>query len=154
MRRFLTYLGHFLTVNLLRLPQDATGALRVYKLSVIPRELFIECAPGLCILLRKPVRLAPQWLCHRRNANRLARPNLWSSKMFLRETCRSASRPLQLYWAGVRHPGSFLLTAPLPPILGERIALQDPQGWGRATGHAARRKADALMPSSRAFIDG
>jgi len=40
MRRSLTYLGHFLTVNLLQLPQDATGALRVYRLGAIPRELF------------------------------------------------------------------------------------------------------------------
>ena len=40
MRRSLTYLGHFLTVNLLQLPQDATGALRVYQLGAIPRELF------------------------------------------------------------------------------------------------------------------
>src|SRR3954468_14314578 len=39
-RRSLTYLGHFLTVNLLRLPHDATGALRVYQLDKIPTELF------------------------------------------------------------------------------------------------------------------
>ena len=52
-----------------------------------------------------------------------------SSKMSLRETVRSALRLLQLYWAGVRHPESFLLTAPLRPILGAELPLQDPQGW-------------------------
>src|SRR3984893_12156030 len=40
MRRFLTHLGHLLTVNLLHLPQDTTGALRVYQLNVLPKELF------------------------------------------------------------------------------------------------------------------
>jgi dolichol-phosphate mannosyltransferase len=40
MRRSLTHLGHFLTVKLLGLPQDATGALRVYKLVALPQELF------------------------------------------------------------------------------------------------------------------
>ena len=47
MRRSLTHLGHFLTTNLLRLPQDATGALRVYQLRAIPRELWTRVrSPG------------------------------------------------------------------------------------------------------------
>jgi len=39
-RRFLTQLGHFLTRTLLRLPYDASGGLRLYRLDRIPAALF------------------------------------------------------------------------------------------------------------------
>ena len=39
-RRLLTHLGHFLTRMLLRMPHDATGAFRVYRLDRIPAGLF------------------------------------------------------------------------------------------------------------------
>ncbi len=39
-RRFLTHLGHFLTQTMLRLPYDASGALRLYRLDRIPTTLF------------------------------------------------------------------------------------------------------------------
>lgn len=38
-RRFLTHLGHFLTTTLLRLPFDASGGLRLYRLDRIPGAL-------------------------------------------------------------------------------------------------------------------
>ena len=40
LRRFLTHLGHFLTQALLRLPYDASGGLRLYRLDRIPLALF------------------------------------------------------------------------------------------------------------------
>jgi dolichol-phosphate mannosyltransferase len=39
-RKFLTRTGHFLTTLLLRMPYDATGAFRLYRLDHIPCELF------------------------------------------------------------------------------------------------------------------
>ncbi len=39
-RRFLTQLGHFLTQTMLRLPFDASGGLRLYRLDHIPSSLF------------------------------------------------------------------------------------------------------------------
>ena len=39
-RKFLTHLGHFLTKTLLRLPYDASGGLRLYRLDRIPSALF------------------------------------------------------------------------------------------------------------------
>ncbi|MFN8606448.1 MAG: glycosyltransferase [Vulcanimicrobiota bacterium] len=39
-RRFMTHLGHWLTRFFLKMPYDATGALRVYNLETIPRSLF------------------------------------------------------------------------------------------------------------------
>lgn len=39
-RKMMTKLGYFLTRNLLGIPYDATGALRFYRLKVIPREFW------------------------------------------------------------------------------------------------------------------
>jgi glycosyltransferase involved in cell wall biosynthesis len=39
-RRFITHLGHFLTQAMLRLPYDASGGLRLYRLDRIPVTLF------------------------------------------------------------------------------------------------------------------
>ncbi len=39
-RKFLTYLGHFLTVNMLNMPYDASGAFRLYNLKKINNKLF------------------------------------------------------------------------------------------------------------------
>jgi dolichol-phosphate mannosyltransferase len=130
MRRFLTSLGHFLTVNLLRLPQDATGALRAYQLGAIPRDLFDRVrACGYSFFFESLFVLHRNGFAIEEMPIALPARTYGSSKMSWRETVRSASRLLQLYWAGVRHPESFLLTAPLPPILGAELPLQDPQGW-------------------------
>lgn len=40
MRKMLTRVGHLLTTSLLRMPYDATGAFRLYRLDRIPRGLF------------------------------------------------------------------------------------------------------------------
>lgn len=46
-RRSLTFLGHFMTVLLLRMPLDGTGAFRLYRLDRIPRQLFqLVHSPG------------------------------------------------------------------------------------------------------------
>jgi len=39
-RKFLTHLGHFLTRHILRVPYDATGAFRLYRLDRLRPELF------------------------------------------------------------------------------------------------------------------
>jgi dolichol-phosphate mannosyltransferase len=39
-RKFLTKLGHFLTVNLLNMPYDASGAFRLYSLNKIDKNIF------------------------------------------------------------------------------------------------------------------
>lgn len=46
-RKFLTHFGHFLTVNLLGMPYDASGAFRLYPLNSIDRRLFgLVRSPG------------------------------------------------------------------------------------------------------------
>ncbi len=150
MRRFLTSLGHFLTVSLLRLPQDATGALRAYQLGAIPRELFDRVrASGYSFFFESLFVLHRNGFAIEEMPIALPARTYGSSKMSLRETVRSASRLLQLYWAGVRHPESFLLTAPLPPILGAELPLQDPQGWDPywTRGQEKSRRAYAFVAS-------
>ncbi|MEI8342716.1 MAG: glycosyltransferase, partial [Verrucomicrobiota bacterium] len=39
-RRLMTNLGHWLTCNVLGVPQDASGAFRAYRLDRLPREVF------------------------------------------------------------------------------------------------------------------
>ena len=130
MRRSLTHLGHFLTVNLLKLPQDATGALRVYQLAAIPQDLWDRVRSGgysfffesLFVLHRNGFMIEEMPIA-------LPARTYGDSKMSWRETFGSAFRLLELYWAGVHHPGSFLLTSPGPLILGAERSFPDPQGW-------------------------
>src|SRR5947208_2787861 len=130
LRRSLTHLGHFLTVTLLHLPQDATGALRVYQLGAIPQELFDRVRScGYSFFFESLFVLHRNGFAIKEMPIALPARTYGSSKMCLRETVRSASRLLKLYWIGVRHPESFLLTSPLPPILAAELPLQDPQGW-------------------------
>lgn len=64
-RRVLTHLGHFLTRLLLGMPYDATGALRRYNLTIVPRRfLGLLDAPGysfffesLHLLYRNGIRI-------------------------------------------------------------------------------------------------
>lgn len=130
LRRSLTHLGHLLTTRLLKLPQDATGALRCYQLSRIPQDLFARVRSrgysfffeSLFVFHRNGFTIAEMPIA-------LPARTYGSSKMSLQETWRSAYRLLKLYWAGLRHPESFLLSSPIPPILAAESALEDPQGW-------------------------
>ena len=129
-RRSLTRLGHFLTVNLLGLPHDATGALRVYKLRTLPQELFERVRSlGYSFFFESLFVLHRNGFAIHEMPIALPARTYGNSKMCLRETWRSASRLFKLYWAGVRRPESFLLYSPLPPILSAELPLQDPQGW-------------------------
>ena len=129
-RRSLTHLGHFLTVNLLHLPHDATGALRVYQLGTIPRELFDRVRScGYSFFFESLFVLHRNGFAVEEMPIALPARTYGSSKMCLRETLRSASRLLKLYAASIRRPQNFLLSSPLPPILPAELPLEDPQGW-------------------------
>jgi dolichol-phosphate mannosyltransferase len=150
LRRSLTYLGHFLTENLLQLPQDATGALRVYRLGDIPQELFDRVRScGYSFFFESLFVLHRNGFAIEEMPIALPARTYGSSKMCLRETVRSASRLLKLYWAGVRHPERFLLTSPLLPILEAELPLQDPQGWDTywTRGQEKSRRAYSFVAS-------
>jgi dolichol-phosphate mannosyltransferase len=130
MRRSLTHLGHLLTVNLLRLPHDATGALRIYQLKALPREIFQRVrSNGYSFFFESLFVLHRNGFAIEEMPIALPARTYGHSKMSFQETFRSVGRLLKLYWTGVRQPESFLLATPIPPILDADVPLQDPQGW-------------------------
>jgi dolichol-phosphate mannosyltransferase len=130
MRRSLTHLGHLLTVNLLRLPHDATGALRVYQLTTVPREIFHRVrSNGYSFFFESLFVLHRNGFAIEEMPIALPARTYGHSKMSFQETFRSVARLLRLYWSSLREPESFILATPGPPILDADVPLQDPQGW-------------------------
>jgi dolichol-phosphate mannosyltransferase len=150
-RRFLTYLGHFLTVKLLQLPQDATGALRVYQLKAIPQELFGRVGShGYSFFFESLFVLHRNGFAIEEMPIALPARTYGSSKMSLRETLRSALHLFTLYWSYLCRPETFLLAAqPVPPILDSKRPLQDPQGWDSywTRGQERSRRAYSIVAS-------
>jgi dolichol-phosphate mannosyltransferase len=99
LRRALTFAGHFMTSRLLEMPEDASGAFRLYRLDRIPRELFaLVKSPGyafffesLYMLSRRGQRVAemPIVLPARTHGH---------SKMTWRDAVRSLSTLRELFW--------------------------------------------------------
>lgn len=150
MRRSLTHLGHLLTTNLLGLPHDATGALRVYELRFLPQEIFARIrSRGYSFFFESLFVLHRNGFAIEQMPIALPARTYGSSKMSLRETWRSAFRLLKLYWARVRHPESFLLSSPMPPILAAESPLEDSQGWDIywTRGQEKSRRVYALIAS-------
>ena len=129
MRRFLTHFGHFLTVHLLKLPHDATGALRVYRLDVISGELFQRVrSAGYSFFFESLFLLHRNGFVIEEMPIALPARTYGHSKMSAVETIRSIKRLLNLFWASVRRPEIFLCMPP-PGIVRTQAPLQDPQGW-------------------------
>ena len=148
LRRALTYLGHFLTVNLLHLPQDATGALRCYRLDRIPRELFdLVRSRGYSFFFESLFVLHRNGYGVKEIPIQLPARTYGSSKMTLRETLRSASRLLDLFRDNTLHPEKFLLYPAIENADG--AALVDPQGWDSywSRGREASRSVYSFIAS-------
>ena len=128
-RRSLTYFGHCLTTKLLRLPQDATGALRVYQLRLLPREIFDRVrSRGYSFFFESIFVLHRNRFAIDEMPIALPARTYGSSKMCLRETWRSGFRLLKLYWAGLRDPESFLLSSNRQPQLAPEKPLEPKAG--------------------------
>ncbi len=127
MRRSLTGFGHILTERLLRIPFDATGALRTYDLRTIPRELFdLVRARGygfffesMFVLVRNGFRVKEVPIV-------LPARTYGSSKMTAREAYRSGSRLLALWKEDLLDETRFRLPRARASI---DSTLTDPQGW-------------------------
>lgn len=113
MRRSLTYFGHLLTTRLLGLPQDATGALRAYRLRDIPLEVFERVrSSGYSFFFESLFVLHRNDFAIEEMPIALPARSYGSSKMSWREAHRSALRLLRLYRASRRHLETFLLSSP------------------------------------------
>ena len=127
LRRSLTGLGHLMTKHLLGIQFDATGALRAYDLTRIPREAFqtVE-ARGYGFFFESMFVLVKRG--HSVNEFPIVLParTYGSSKMTVRETVRSGSQLLRLWGASKADPARYQRT-PSPPTLDPN--LDDPQDW-------------------------
>jgi len=128
-RRILTHSGHFMTTWLLKMPYDATGALRLYNLETIPLyawdtitsngySFFFE---SLHILFLNKFKIAeiPIELPSRTYGN---------SKMDKREVVRSVKLLFATYMTKVMNPERYNIVKPLP-IESINPDLKDDQDW-------------------------
>ena len=110
LRRLLTHLGHVLTVNMLGIEGDATGAFRVYRLSTIPQEMFsLVRARGYAFFFESLFVATRNRLSIRDVPIRLPARTYGHSKMNLKEVLRSVNQLLYLYAESTANPANFLV---------------------------------------------
>jgi len=107
-RKFVTQAGYLATKHLLRLPYDATGAYRLYRLDRIPRKLFTSVQSkqygfffeSLYILHRNgcSIKQIPIILPSRTRGH---------SKMTARQMLRSAGQVLSMAWSSIIEPKRY-----------------------------------------------
>ncbi len=99
LRKSLTHLGHFLTVNLLALPYDATGALRRYRLDRLPREIFtVTESDGYSFFFESLFRISRAGKKIGEIPIELPARTYGTSKMRIRDALESVRLLLVLFW--------------------------------------------------------
>lgn len=126
-RRGLTNLGHLLTVNMLGISGDATGAFRAYRLKNIRKDLFsLVKARGYAFFFES------LFIAHENHLRIVDVPIILpartygSSKMNMAEIQRSVGQLAQLYLARKVNPAQFRMGSPVTDI-NEKIT--DDEGW-------------------------
>jgi SAM-dependent methyltransferase len=126
-RRTLTRLGHFLTRTVLKLPYDATGAFRVYRLDRIPRGVFgLVQSRGYAFFLESMFLFSRNAVSISEVSIILPSRTYGESKMSLSEAAKSGLYIFSLYAADRSDPSHFRLGEPLQAV---DASLNDPQGW-------------------------
>jgi dolichol-phosphate mannosyltransferase len=152
-RRFLTLFGHVLTRALLGMPYDATGALRLYDLRKIPRELF-----ELTTARSYPFFYESLFVLHRNGVRVREIPIVLparvygSSKLTFREALRSGRFLLELFLARLWHPARFRVPRRIDRL---RRDLRDSQGWDdywSETRHGPGRLYDVVAGIYRRLV--
>ncbi|MGH7272045.1 MAG: glycosyltransferase, partial [Polyangiaceae bacterium] len=109
-RKLLTRLGHAVTVGMLGIGGDATGAFRVYRLSRIPRAMFdLVTARGYAFFFESLFIAHQNHLTICEVPIRLPARTQGNSKMTLREIRRSLEQLLRLFVASKMSPNQFRL---------------------------------------------
>lgn len=110
-RKSLTHLGHFLTVNMLGIGGDATGAFRIYRLSTIPSQLFsLIRSRGYAFFFESLFVAHHNGLAIKDVPISLPARTYGHSKMSLREIQRSVTQLVSLYVAEKMNPAQFRLS--------------------------------------------
>ena len=126
-RLFLTRFGHFLTWALLRMPYDASGALRLYDLRRIPRELFELVTARAYAFFFESLFILHRNGCRIREIPIVLQARVYgSSKLTAPEGFRSARFLLKLFFSHLASPGRFLRSRPIDKL---RPELHESQGW-------------------------
>ena len=127
LRRSLTTLGHFMTRRLLKMPEDATGALRVYDLTKIPHGLFgMVQSKGYSFFFESLFLLVQNGFAVKEVPIVLPARTYGHSKMSYLEAFKSARQLLALYASKQANPARFVYVRPTVDI---DTTLHDPQGW-------------------------
>lgn len=126
-RLLLTRLGHLLTWALLGMPYDASGALRLYDLRRIPRELFELVTARAYAFFFESLFILYRNGCRIREIPIVLQARVYgSSKLTAREGFRSGRFLLELFAARLTNPGCFLQTRAIDKL---RPELRESQGW-------------------------
>ena len=123
-RRFLAKLGHLMTKTLLRMPYDATGALRLYRLERIPKQLFrLVRSGGYSFLFESAYVLHINGFRIKQIPVKLPPRAAGNSKMNLHEVGRSVKALSLTLITSVFSPKTYLLpTQPTPLQQPEQLA--------------------------------
>lgn len=112
LRKILTRVGHLLTVGLLGIGGDATGALRAYRLTTVPREMFsLVKARGYAFFFESLFIAHQNGLLIREVPIRLPARTQGHSKMSFAEIRRSVVQLLTLTIASRTNPAQFRIPA-------------------------------------------
>jgi dolichol-phosphate mannosyltransferase len=126
-RRLMTFLGHALTKYVLDIPQDASGAFRVYRLDRIPREIFgLIRSKSYAFFFESMFIFNRNKLSIREVPITLPARTYGSSKMSFQAASQGARYIFELAFQNTRKPERFLLPSgqlDLDP------SLNDPQNW-------------------------
>jgi dolichol-phosphate mannosyltransferase len=127
LRRTITHTGHFLTRRLLKMPQDATGAFRLYDLDRVPRHVFGSVgSQGYSFFFESLFLLAQNGMRIGEVPITLPARTYGHSKMSLWEAWHSLCHVVRLSVIKLASPNRFRVP---PPFEGVDPALVDDQHW-------------------------
>lgn len=116
-RKLLTKLGHVLTVGMLGITGDATGAFRAYRLARVPRGMFdLVKARGYAFFFESLFVASRNDICIGEVAIKLPARTQGHSKMSLREIQRSINQLIELSVASKLNPEQFRIRNPEPHV--------------------------------------
>ena len=153
LRRSLTGLGHIMTKHVLRIQFDATGALRAYDLTRIPRAAFQAVqARGYGFFFESMFVLVRRGHSVKEFPIVLPARTYGHSKMTVKETIRSGSQLLRLWGASKTNPERY---QPTPGPVTTDPRLEDPQNWDAYWDqklHPANKAYDAIATAYRVSV--
>ena len=126
-RRAMTFLGHGLTKFILGIPQDASGAFRVYRLDRIPADIFgLVKSKSYAFFFESMFVFNRNKLSIQEIPIALPARTYGNSKMSTQAALNSARYIFELAMQNIRRPEQFLL-----PSQNLRLdaTISDPQNW-------------------------